>query len=47
MGNSIRGGRGGISQRRGSSNAGNYNSNINVTGNDMHQGKMIVSSHID
>jgi len=39
MGNPIRGGRGGgMSQRRGNSSAGNYNSNINVTGNDIHQG---------
>lgn len=36
IGNTIRGGRiGATAQRRGSSNAGNYNPNINVTGNDM------------
>lgn len=39
IGNSIRGGRGGMTQRRGNSNAGNYNPNINVTGNDIQQGK--------
>lgn len=36
IGNTIRGGRGGgIAQRRGSGNTGNYNPNISVTGNDM------------
>lgn len=41
---SIRGGRGGggITQRRGNSNAGNYNPNINVTGNDIQQGKILL-----
>lgn len=40
IGNSMRGGRGGgMTQRRGNSNAGNYNPNINVTGNDIQQGK--------
>lgn len=38
LGNSIRGSRGGI-QRRGGSSSGNYNPNINVTGNDMSQGQ--------
>ncbi|XP_055309186.1 basic salivary proline-rich protein 2 isoform X2 [Sitodiplosis mosellana] len=39
IGSSIRGGRGGgMTQRRGNSNAGNYNPNINVTGNDIQQG---------
>lgn len=38
-GNSIRVGRGGMSQRRGGSSSGTYNSNINVTGNDVQQGE--------
>lgn len=39
IGNSIRGVRGGsMSQRRGGSSTGNYNPNINVTGNDIQQG---------
>lgn len=42
IGSSIRGGRGGgMTQRRGNSNAGNYNPNINVTGNDIQQGKKL------
>lgn len=39
IGTSIRGGRGGMTPRRGSSNSGSYNSNINVTGSDVQQCK--------
>lgn len=41
----MRGGRGGMSRGRGSSNSGNYNSNINVTGNDVQQGTISGSFH--
>lgn len=41
-GNTIRVGRGGMSQRRGGSSSGTYNPNINVTGNDVQQGESIT-----